>query len=65
MTPQQTVLHVIDNDDGATAMDIVRVPEGFSFQMWDRQTKDEYQSVILNIEGARELAGFIREHVGL
>jgi uncharacterized alpha-E superfamily protein len=65
MTPQRTVLHVIDNDDGATGMDIVRVPEGFSFQIFDRRVANEYQSVIANIDTAREVANFIRDHVGL
>lgn len=65
MPDPNAVMHVIDSDDGATAMDIVRVPEGFSFQVFDRRVANEYQSVIATIDQMREIANFIRDHVGL
>jgi hypothetical protein len=50
------VLKLVDSDDGATGVDIVRVPEGWSLQMYDLgDTTGDYRSVIINVDQMREL----------
>lgn len=55
------VFRVHDAEGDPISMDIVRVPEGFSFQMYDRQTTDAYMSVIVNTDTIEELRDWLLE----
>lgn len=52
------VLQIADSDDGQSKMDIVSIPEGFSFQV--DSDACGYTSVIVNHFDAAEIVAFIQ-----
>jgi hypothetical protein len=60
MPTPDTILHVRDCDDGATVLDVVEVPEGYSFQIADvTPGATGYTSVIVSPEDAARLRTFL------
>lgn len=62
-----TVMHLFDAEGDPTAMDVVRVPEGFSFQMFDRSLDEPkgYQSIIVDPLNALNLIHFLQTLLGV
>lgn len=54
------LLKLRDSDTGESKLDVVRVPEGFSFQMAYVTEPGGYVSVIVSPEDALNLADFLR-----
>lgn len=61
----KTVLNLVDEDDGTTSMDVVVVPEGFSFQIgmvgMPIPDKTSYISIILTPPTAKLLIPFLQQ----
>lgn len=56
-----TVLHIFDAEGDPTAFDLVRVPEGFSLQMFDRSViGTDYISVIISPKDAERIQQFLK-----
>ena len=53
-----SVLKIKDSDTGESGLDIVSVPEGFSFQMFQHDM-DDYISVIVSPSDAERIAQFL------
>lgn len=58
-----SVLRLQDEDTGESKMDVVPVPEGFSFQLW-QAGEDDYRSIILKPSTAENLARFLQGENG-
>lgn len=48
-------LRLVDSDTGESVLDVVRVPEGWSLQVYDLSDELEYRSVILDVDQVRQL----------
>lgn len=64
MNPNPNLHRIIDCDDRSSQLDVVVVPEGFSFQMAMIDQRSEYLSVIVSPEEAEQLIDFLRERRG-
>ena len=58
---RRNVFKLADAEGDPTRLDVVAVPEGFSFQMYDLR-EDGYISVIVEPAEARRLMDFMRMH---
>ena len=57
------ILKIKDSDTGETGMDVVPVPEGFSFQVYDHNMQD-YISVIVSPRDCAKLINYLQGTVG-
>lgn len=66
--PNPNLHRIIDCDDHATQLDVVVVPEGFSFQMAERERDPDndrpYLSVIVSPREAERLLEFLQARRG-
>lgn len=49
------VLKLVDCDDGATSMDVVKVPEGWSLQVGPNVEGAEFESIVIDKDQMHEL----------
>lgn len=61
-SPYRNLIKFKDVEGDPIALDVVAVPEGFSFQMYDMRDTLGYQSVIFSPDMARRLVEFIKTH---